>query len=222
MKHLKKFNESLEEKRKVREDIIDNFIHISDLLGEPNITSEKWGVLYKWIITWETGIDLTIMNDVEIVITKLKTILDELDDVLSAEDRLTDYIFKMVFTKHLTIELTPKDLGPDDGKNNFIKREDGRLIEVNIVNIERYFKKKGFNLIKKWETNDEAAEMAGNCSVYIKFDKTVSTIVMDEFQELINNGLLSGGRNQPGDIYVYKNGSTLVISPDIEKTYITL
>ena len=222
MKHIRKFNESREEKEKIIDEILENFMHISDLLGEPQTYGKKWGNLYRWEITWQSGIDLSVKNDIELVTTKLKVIVAELDDVLSAEDRLPEYQFKISLTKLLVIELTPKDLGEDNGIYNFIKSEEWREINLNMVDIQKYFMRKGYNILKTWETSEDAVEMTETCAVYINLDKEISNEVRKEFETKINNGL-AGDRNQAGDIEVYKQGLNVIsIYPIHEKTYITL
>ena len=88
MKHLKKFNESVEDEKR---DILDNFEFISDKFGEPDCYSSKYGDSSKWSMSWNIKLDLSVLQEAHQLIEKLKDIVEDIDDVLAASDRLETY-----------------------------------------------------------------------------------------------------------------------------------
>jgi hypothetical protein len=134
MKHLRKFNESFEDEKR---DILDNFEFISDKLGEPDCYSSKYGDSKKWSISWNINLDLSVLQEAHQLIEKLKDIVEDIDDVLAASDRLETYNINMSLTDKLKIELVPKDTG--DNTFKFIKGYESRSLYVRINEFERFF-----------------------------------------------------------------------------------
>jgi hypothetical protein len=48
MKHLRKFNESLDS---TKEEILENFLYITDKFGDPNVSTTPYGKSKKWTIS---------------------------------------------------------------------------------------------------------------------------------------------------------------------------
>jgi phosphoribosylaminoimidazole-succinocarboxamide synthase len=94
MKHLRKFNESLDS---TKEEILENFLFITDKFGEPIIQSSKYGEHKKWILSWNININFSALQNAEELIKKLKDITEDIDDVLAATDRLEDFDCNMYF-----------------------------------------------------------------------------------------------------------------------------
>jgi len=94
MKHLKRFNESKEDEKL---DILDNFAYITDKLGEPAVGWHSYGSGTKWNLSWDIKLDLSVLQEATQLIQKLKDIVEEIDDVLSAADRLENYNINMRF-----------------------------------------------------------------------------------------------------------------------------
>ena len=138
MKHLKKFNESVEDEKR---DILDNFEFISDKFGEPDCYSSKYGDSKKWSISWNIKLDLSVLQEAHQLIKKLKDIVEDIDDVLAASDRLETYNINMSLTDNLKIELVPKDTG--DNTFKFIKGYESRQLYVRINEVERFFNSSG-------------------------------------------------------------------------------
>ena len=88
MKHLKKFFEATDF---TKEDILENFLFITDKLGEPEIFSSKFGTSLKWTIRWDIKLDLSVLQEASDLITKLKELTEDIDDVLAAADRIGEY-----------------------------------------------------------------------------------------------------------------------------------
>lgn len=218
MKHLRKFNESYVEDTK--NDIIENFSYIIDTLGEPVITNKNWGDKHKWTIKFKLGLDISLMNNALDVISKLKTITEDIEDVISASERLSDYYFQMSIKDNLIIEMIPK---VEKSENyNFIIKQDGREIRLNLIEIEKFFRSNDINLIKKWYDDDNYIEISETCASYFKFDKFDNT-VFAEFIEKFNNEVRV--KNDNDTIYreivaEYNGDNTIQIFPTEEKTYV--
>ena len=220
MKHLRRFNESYVEDTK--SDIIENFSYIIDTLGEPVITNKNWGDKHKWIIKFDLQMDISIMNNALDVISKLKSITEDIEDIISASERLSDYYFQMSIKDYLIIEMIPK---VEKSENyNFIIGQNWREIQLDSSEIEKFFRSNDINLIKKWIDDDSYIEITETCASYFKFDKFDNT-VFSEFIEKFNNEVnskLDTGEIDREIVAEYNGSKTIQIFPTYEKTYVDL
>jgi len=210
MKHLKRFNESKEDEKL---DILDNFAYITDKLGEPSIGSHGYGTGTKWNLSWDIKLDLSVLQEATQLIQKLKDITEEIDDVLSAADRLENYNINMSLTNSLRIELVPKDTG--DNTFNFIKGYESRALYVRINEVERFFNSRGLRVVK-WDNESSYDEANQTNKLEISLNK-VDNPVTAEFYRLIMAEL---NLIKDRDYQMYVNGNNVVIYPDEEKAYI--
>jgi hypothetical protein len=210
MKHLKRFNESKEDEKL---DILDNFAYITDKLGEPDIESHSYGTGTKWNLSWNIKLDLSVLQEATQLIQKLKDITEEIDDVLSAADRLENYNINMSLTNSLRIELVPKDTG--DNTFNFIKGYESRQLYVRINEVERFFNSRGLRVVK-WDNESSYDEANQTNKLEISLNK-VDNPVTAEFYRLIM-AELNLIKDRDYQMYVY--GKNVVIYPDEEKSYV--
>jgi hypothetical protein len=214
MKHLKKFNESYVEDTK--RDIIENFSYIMDILGEPRITNQNWGEKHKWTISFDLGMDLSIMNNALDVVNKLKSITEEIEDIISASERLSEYYFQISITNKLKIEMIP--IVEKSDNYNFILGQNWREIQLNISDIEKFFKSNGLNLIKKWLDDDNYVEISETCASYFKFDKFDNRIFAEFIQKF--NSEFEEKEIDRNIVAEYSGDNTIQIFPTDEKTYV--
>jgi hypothetical protein len=113
MKHLRKFFESVDI---TKEEILENFLYITDKFGNPNVSTTPYGKSKKWTISWNIKLDLSVLQEAEQLINKLKDLTEDIDDVLAAGDRLEDFTINMSLSNYLKLELVPKDTGEDTYK----------------------------------------------------------------------------------------------------------
>ena len=106
MKHLKNIFESFSELSK--DEILDNFLSINDELGEPTISTSKYGKLIKWRISWQF-INLSHLQPLEKVADIIKNLGEVIVDIQSAASRFEDYNINISLSELLTIEITPKE-----------------------------------------------------------------------------------------------------------------
>jgi hypothetical protein len=210
MKHLKRFNESKEDEKL---DILDNFAYITDKLGEPSVGSHSYGSGTKWNLSWDIKLDLSVLQEATQLIQKLKDITEEIDDVLSAADRLENYNINMSLTNSLRIELVPKDTG--DNTFNFIKGYESRQLYVRINEVERFFNSRGLRVVK-WDNESSYDEANQTNKLEISLNK-VDNPVTAEFYRLIMAEL---NLIKDRDYQMYVNGNNVVIYPDEEKAYV--
>ena len=210
MKHLKRFNESKEDEKL---DILDNFAYITDKLGEPSIGSHSYGSGTKWNLSWDIKLDLSVLQEATQLIQKLKDITEEIDDVLSAADRLENYNINMSLTNSLRIELVPKDTG--DNTFKFIKGYESRALYVRINEVERFFNSRGLRVVK-WDNESSYDEVNQTNKLEISLNKMDNQIT-SEFYLLIMAEL---NLIKDRDYQMYVNGNNVVIYPDEEKAYI--
>jgi len=210
MKHLKRFNESKEDEKL---DILDNFAYITDKLGEPSIGSHSYGNGTKWNLSWDIKLDLSVLQEATQLIQKLKDIVEEIDDVLSAADRLENYNINMSLTNSLIIELVPKDTGDDTFK--FIKGFEWRQLTVRMNEVERFFNSRGLRVVK-WDNESSFDEVNQTNKLEISLNK-VDNNVTSEFYRLIMAEL---NLIKDRDYQMYVNGNDIVIYPDEEKAYV--
>jgi hypothetical protein len=210
MKHLKRFNESKEDEKL---DILENFAYITDKLGEPAIGSHSYGTGTKWNLSWDIKLDLSVLQEATQLIQKLKDITEEIDDVLSAADRLENYNINMSLTNSLRIELVPKDTG--DNTFKFIKGYESRQLYVRINEVERFFNSRGLRVVK-WDNESSFDEVNQTNKLEISLNK-VDNQVTSEFYRLIMAEL---NLIKDRDYQMYVSGSDVVIYPDQEKSYV--
>jgi len=214
MKHLTRFNES---KKDELQNIEDNFQYINDLFGKPDIKSDKWGEKHKWVFTWDIDFNFTIKNDVSSTIEKLNKIINELEDIIAAKDRLIDdYNLQMSLTDKLVVDVTPNETG--NNSYNFIKGGEWRAIFISISEVERFFKSNGFNIVKI--KNDYIDGMETQ-DLVIYLDK-ITRSIFDDFNKLIIDELDECYKNNKLDrkFELYREGTKIVMYPENEKTYI--
>lgn len=212
MKHLVRFNESL---HITKDDILENFLFISDKFGEPEIYSQKYGGQVKWTLKWDTKIDITVLQEAEEFVKNLKRITEDIDDVFSAAGRLEGFNFNMSLKDELTIQLVPKDTSGGDFK--FIKGYDSRELKVRINEIERFFNSKGVRVVD-WDVDSSYNEYNETNDLEIRLDK-VDIDAIDEFQRMVSEELrLIDDR----EYICHSSGKRIYISPSEEKSYVSV
>ena len=210
MKHLKRFNESKEDEKL---DILENFAYITDKFGQPDISSSNYGTGTKWNISWDIKLDLSVLQEATQLIQKLKDIVEEIDDVLSAADRLENYNINMSLTDELRIELVPKDSG--DNTFKFIKGYEGRQLTVRMNEVERFFNSRGLRVIK-WDNESSYDEGNQTNDLEIFLNKRDNQIT-SEFHDLVMSELdLIDDR----EYLVRTQSDSVVIYPNEEKAYV--
>ncbi len=210
MKHLKKFFESIETEK---EDILENFISISDKFGEAEIGSYNYGSGKKWVLSWNINLDLSVLQEAQQLIKKLKDITEDIDDVLAASSRLESYNINMSLTDKLKIELVPKDTG--DNTFKFIKGYESRALYVRINEVERFFNSRGLRVVK-WDNESSFDEVNQTNKLEISLNKRDNQVT-SEFYLLIMTEL---NLIKDRDYQMYVNGNDVVIYPDEEKSYV--
>ena len=210
MKHLKRFFESTDFSK---EDILENFLFITDKLGNPDVYSTKFGPSEKWTIRWYLKIDMSVLQEASELITKLKDLTEDLDDILAASSRMTEYNINMSITDELRIELVPKDTGDDEF--NFIKKYESRALYVRINEVERFFNSRGLRVVK-WDNESSYDEGNQTNDLEIVLNKRDNQI-MAEFHDLVMDELnLIDDR----EYVVRTQGDSIVIYPNEEKSYV--
>lgn len=157
------------------------------------------------------------MNNALDVISKLKTITEDIEDVISASERLSDYYFQMSIKDNLIIEMIPKVV--KNATYNFILGQNWREVQLNLVDIEKFFSSSGINLIKKWQDDDNYVEVSETCASYFKFDK-FDNGVFAEFIQKFNNEFATKADNDELDreiVAEYNGNNTIHIFPIEEK-----
>ena len=210
MKHLKRFFESTDFSK---EDILENFLFITDKLGNPDVYSTKFGPSEKWTIRWYLKIDMSVLQEASELITKLKDLTEDLDDILAASSRMTEYNINMSITDELRIELVPKDTGDDEF--NFIKKYESRCLYVRINEVERFFNSRGLRVIK-WDDESSHNEYNQNNDLVIYLSKN-DILATDDFKRLVNIELR---KIDDREYECSGGGSVISICPLEEKAYV--
>jgi hypothetical protein len=219
MKYLKKIFEDKTDDP-VYKDLLDCLVYINDKFGQPSIYSTKYGNSNVWNVRWEIKMDFTEFNDAETMISKLRDLIEDIDDVLTAGDKLEDYTVDMAIVgTELKLRFTPKDAGDDNYK--FIVQQEWREIKLNITEITRFFNKNGIKVIKVDDTDYN--EITEQSSVTISFDKA-DNVVFGDFRQRFEREKKqmedSGELDRPFEISF--GGGNLQIYPEEEKTYIVI
>jgi hypothetical protein len=142
--------------------------------------------------------------------------VENIDDVLSASDRLEKFNINMSLTDKLKLELVPKESGSDTFK--FIKGYDSRTLYVYINEVERFFNAKGLRVVKY---DNESSHDEGNQTndLEIVLNKRDNQI-MSEFYSLVMAELNSFREER--EYQVRTQGDSVVIYPTEEKAYIEI
>jgi hypothetical protein len=212
MRHLKKFNESKYDDK--QQDIEYAIGFIIDKLGDPIIKRERWGENMKFTYTWNLGLNISHLNKAEDLINRIKDIMEEMDDLIAAKDRLLYYDIYMSIDTRITIVFIPKEV--ELGNFKFLIGQNGREIQLKKSEIERFFKSKDIIIIKTEETYNEYSEIGG---IELTLSKGVAD-VSNEFRELLLSELQE---NEDIDVDIFISGITHIeIYPESEKRYVTI
>lgn len=221
MKYLKKIFESWDKKDDpVYKDLVDCLVYINDKFGEPTIYPTKYGNSNVWNVRWEIKIDFSEFNDAEKMISKLRDIVEDIDDVLATGEKLEDFIVDMAIVgSELKLRFTPKDTGDDNYK--FIKAQDGREIKINETEITRFFGKHGIKVIKV--DDSDWNEISQQSSITIYLDKE-DGVARDEFSEKFysEKTQMESQGELDREFEMSINRKTIEIYPTEEKTYIVI
>lgn len=215
MKHLRKFFESV---GITKEDILDNFVYITDKLGEPSVYSNKFGDKQKWTLVWNLGLDITHTQEAHTLINKLKSIVEEIDDVISASERLEDWTFNMSLSTELRIEMIPKETGKDEYE--FIKSYDSRTLNVRASEIERFFTSRG-SIVAKWDIDSSYSEWREANDLEITISKP-NPGATSELRSLVEAELERKRDDIERDYSVESGNSYFGIMSMEEKSYVNL
>jgi hypothetical protein len=212
MKHLKKFNESL---NSTKEEILENFLYITDKFGNPTVQSSNYGSHKKWTLSWNINMNFSVMQNAEELIKKLKDITEDIDDVLAATDRLEDFHCNMSISNNLIIELIPKETGIEDFK--FIKGYEWRQLYVRKNEVERFFNSKGIRVEK---FDNESSYREGDDTNYLDIHLSkMDRVVLGDFCRMVEDELSQiDDREYHCEIF----GSGVRIFPTEEKSFVEL
>ena len=221
MKYLKRIFESWNKKDDpVYKDLMDCLIYLNDKFGEPSIYPTKYGNSNVWNVRWDIKIDFSEFNDAETMISKLKDIVEDIDYVLTAGDKLEDYIVDMTIAgTELKLRFTPKDTGDENYK--FIVGQDGRDIKIDVTEIARFFGKHGIKITKV--DDSDWNEITEQSSITIYLDKE-DGLARDEFSEKFyrEKEVMESQDLLDRDFEMSIGRKTIDIYPTEEKTYIVV
>lgn len=215
MKHLRRFFESV---GVTKQDILDNFVYITDKLGEPSVYSNKFGEKQKWALVWNLGLDITHIQEAHTLINKLKSIVEEIDDVISASERLEEWTFNMSLSTELRIEMIPKETGKDEYE--FIKNYDSRTLNVRHSEIERFFTSRG-SIVAKMDVNSSYNEYREANDLEITLSKP-NPAATSELRALVEAELERKKDDIDRDYSVESGNTYFGIMSMEEKSYVNL
>ena len=156
MKHLKFFNESKE----LINDIASSFQFINDEYGSPRILTTKYGKEHKFTFGWFLGNSITVIQPIDVILGKVKTLQELLLDVKSASSMFDEYDFNVQIGSSLVVEVVPKLKSEEDFE--FIEKYDYRTLRIYKNEIDRFLKSRGahiYNWEEKWHDYLESAEV---------------------------------------------------------------
>ena len=215
MKHLKKFFESTDNDL---DEILDNLVYINDAFGKPEIDSYRIGNGKKYILKWNLKMDFALLQDAKSIIEKLKLITENIEDVLSAQDRLGNWNFSMSISNELRIELNPKDLGEEEYE--FISKYEWRTLYVFKNEIERFFNSKGMR-VTRWDLDSSFDEGNQRNDLEIYLDKE-DYLVTEEFTRMLEEELARKQNEIDREYEVYDGGDYVAIRSIEEKSAVDL
>lgn len=193
------------------DELLDNFANISDILGKPSVLTKPYGKFGMYMFQWKLDIDLSNDNDVDNLVNFGK-IMREIIDVSATKKRMEQFDFKVSLTNWLIIKAIPKST--EQSTYQFINKEDGRAVYLNEMEIVRFFRDKGVDVLKIVVKDYYEQSETSEVEIKLSNDKA-STEFMKVFDDQCSETYRQIG--------AYKIRSCeIAITPTEEKTYINL
>lgn len=214
---MKKFSKLLNESKSL-EEIEDYLLNINDVLGEPKKWNHGDKGFFIYEFEWNLGYDISIYNSVE-KIEDIRKISNILQEIKTAQLRIEghDIDFKITNNKFSVRVMSNKPL---DTSYNFIIGQNWREIRLSYFEIVRFFKSKGFSVLKtELDDDSETSEMSG---VYIVtnaddgVNREFMNLLLNEIQEKLEDDIIYS------EIDCSLQGDRILVYPNEEKTFVII
>ena len=114
MRHLKKYKIFESSDDSFYQDLLDNFSYITDNLGKPHIDKIKWANSFKWVFSWNLGINLNEFHSPAEIVNKLNIELKKqhrwrtFNDLTNEEKKLISHSNKKTNSDRILFNKTNK------------------------------------------------------------------------------------------------------------------
>jgi hypothetical protein len=213
-----KFSQIINESQSF-EELEDHFIQIYDILGQPKISTLKFGETNGYVFKWNLNFEIENYNGLK-EISNILSVFECIKTVSQSTKRILEFDVDFKLQSNvLFIRLTPHS-SDSDSDYKFIIGQDWRTITLDYGQIAKFFKDQGYSIKN---TRNEDNEYEEKSSLYITTDapdyitKKFENAFLSEFNYEYNDEE-SINRN----ISCSADGGIIYIFPEDEKTFIVL
>jgi hypothetical protein len=162
---MNKFSEIINESQNF-EELEDHFVPIYDVLGQPSISTLKFGEKNGYIFKWNLNFELENYNGPK-EISDIMKIFECIKTISQSTKRISDFDVEFkIQSESLYVRLTP-DTQHDDVDYKFIVGQDWRNIIIDYGHVAKFFKDQGYSIRN---TKIEDNEYEETSSLYIITD----------------------------------------------------
>lgn len=208
--------EAIDSVDEVQNEILENVSYISDILGEPSVGKRKYTEGYFiYTLTWNIGFNISSENDVS-TLSDFYPVMKEISELRSAKDRMDKFDFRVSISDKIILSVYPKE--KSNGVYKFIIGQAHREIQMNKVDIIRFFRDRSVDVINIEEDYSETAE---TCDVILKLSSNEYSL---EFVQLLKQQIDKCLEDDfiDREIGVSSSINSIIIFPGQEKTYVVI
>jgi len=212
---MNKFSELIDESKGF-EEIEDNIIPISDVLGKPNLATINYGDQVGYVFQWKLDFNVEDYNGLKEV-QDILTVFDCIKELSHNMKRIEGYDVEFKIDKSLYVRITPQTQESKIGYK-FIEGQNWKYIIINYGQVARFFKDRGYNI-----RNTKSDENPYEETISITINTDAPDYVTNQFKELFANEievLYDKEESIDKKIDCTTNTGMVYIFPKQEKTYI--
>lgn len=140
---MNKFSEIINESQDF-EELEDNFIPIYDILGQPSISTLKFGDKNGYVFKWNLNFEIQNYNGSKEISDILK-VFECITEVSRSTKRILDFDVEFKIDESLFVRLTPHS-SDTDSEYKFIIKQEWRQIILDYGQVAKFFKDKGYSI----------------------------------------------------------------------------
>lgn len=199
----------------VLNELMDNLANINDVLGDPQIDKKRYtGSTFTYTFIWKLDFNITSNNDIDKLV-EFNRVMKEIIDISATKQRMENFDFKVSISNMIALSVYPK-VKSENQTYNFILKQEWREIQIDTVDVVRFFRDNGVNVLDIYEEYEEVSELG---SLKIELDSDTHT---NEFVRIFNKEFDEKARLKVIDrnIEASGRGKNIEIYPIDEKTYV--
>lgn len=212
---MNKFSDIINESKNF-EELEDHFVPIYDILGQPSISTLKFGEKEGYIFKWKLNFEIENYNGSK-EISEVMKIFQCIQTISQSTKRILDFDVEFKINDGLYVRLTPQS-SDTDAEYKFIVKQEYRQIILDYGMIAKFFKDRGYSIRN---TRIEDNEYEETSSIYITTD--APDYITNQFEDLFLsefNYEYIDEENINRRLGCTADGGMIFIYPEEEKTYV--